>query len=61
MQELLEEVELKVNHIYREGIKVTDAISKFQDFEHFIWWDIVPDFILSIAENDRFMEYFRIT
>lgn len=42
-------VEFKVTHVYREGNAVTDAISKFQDFDHFIWWDSPPSFILELA------------
>lgn len=59
MQSRLQNVELKVNHIYREGNFVADAISNFKDFDRYIWWDQVPEFILHLAEKDRCMEFFR--
>lgn len=60
MMEFLQGTELNVNHIYREGNAVADAISKFKDFDRFICWDSPPSFILDLAERDRFTEYFRI-
>lgn len=60
MQSRLQNVELKANHIYREGNAVADAIANFKDYDNYIWWDQVPEFILQLFEKDRFMEFFRI-
>lgn len=60
LQEKLSDKEFHVSHIFREGNSVADAISTFQDFDRFIWWNEVPDFLASLVANDRHLEYFRL-
>lgn len=35
-------------HIYREGNTVADIVSTYQDFDNYIWWDVISDFILKL-------------
>lgn len=41
-----------MNHIYREENVETNAISTCQDFEDYIWWNVITGYILTLVEND---------
>lgn len=61
MQEQLQDVNFKAIHIYREDNKVAYAIFTYQDFENFIWWDSISEFILNLADKDKYTKFVHLS